>query len=79
MKAKKLDYLIELTYDKIYKGYVADVINLYGCMSQGKTRNEALANVEKAIKAYMESAVKTTKNVEFVKRSVDTPIPLAYA
>lgn len=79
MKAKKLDYLIELTYDKIYKGYVADVINLYGCMSQGKTRNEALANVEKAIKAYMESAMKTTKDVEFVKRSVDTPIPLAYA
>ncbi len=79
MKVKKLDYLIELTYDKIYKGYVADVVNLYGCMSQGKTREEALANVEKAIKAYMQATVRTTKNVEFVQRSVDTPIPLAYA
>ena len=79
MKVKKLDYLIELTYDKTYKGYVADVVNLYGCMSQGKTRDEALVNVEKAIKAYMESAMKTTKNVEFVQRSIDTPMPLVYA
>jgi len=50
----KLDYLIKLTYDKSYKGYVADVVNFYGCMSQGKTKEEALINVEKAIKAYME-------------------------
>jgi len=50
---EKLDYLIKLTYDKDYKGYVADVVNLYGCMSQGKTKKEALDNAEKAIKAYM--------------------------
>src|SRR3990167_8475695 len=43
---RKLDYLIKLTYDKTYKGYVADVVNLYGCMSQGKTKNEAFANGE---------------------------------
>ena len=53
MKIKKLDYLIELTHDKAYKGYVAEVVNLYGCMSQGKTKKEALTNVDKAIKAYM--------------------------
>ena len=53
MKVKKLDYLVELTYDKTYKGYVAEVVNLYGCMSQGKTKEEALINVDKAIKAYM--------------------------
>lgn len=52
MKIRKLDYLIKLTYDKVYKGYVADVVNLYGCMSQGKTKKEALENAEKAIKAY---------------------------
>ena len=79
MKIKKLDYLIELTYDKTYKGYVADVVNLYGYMSQGKTKEEALANVEKAIKAYMEAIVKTNKNIELVQRSVNTPIPLVYA
>lgn len=79
MKIKKLDYLIELTYDKFYKGYVADVVNLYGCMSQGKTKNEALANVDKAIKAYMETVIKAGKYVDIVHRSVETPVPLAYA
>lgn len=48
-----LDYIIKLTYDKEYKGYVADVLNLYGCMSQGKTKKEALENVKKAIPAYI--------------------------
>ncbi len=71
----KLDYLIKLTYDKSYQGYVADVINLYGCMSQGKTKEEALINVEKAIKAYMEAVSKGNKGGEFTKRSVDTPFP----
>lgn len=64
MNVRKLDYLIKLTYDKTYKGYVADVVNLYGCMSQGKTKKEALKNVEKAIKAYMESVAKPEKNTE---------------
>jgi len=59
---KKLDYLIKLTYDKSYKGYVADVVNLYGCMSQGKTKKEALENAEKAIKAYMEAITKKSKS-----------------
>lgn len=79
MKVKKLDYLIELTYDTSYKGYVADVVNLYGCMSQGKTKQEALVNAEKAIKGYMKTLVKTSRNIDFVRRSVETPIPVAYA
>jgi len=71
--------LIELTYDKSYKGYVADVVNLYGCMSQGKTKKEAIKNAEKAIKAYMETFVKTGRKNDMVQRSVETPIPWAYA
>lgn len=65
MMTKNLTYLIKLTYDKAFKGYVADVANLYGCMSQGKTKEEAIKNVKKAIKAYMEALGKTeskTKN-----------------
>lgn len=73
MNIKKLDYLIKLTYDKSYKGYVADVINLYGCMSQGKTKKEALQNVEKAIKAYMEAINKNDRGGEYTKRSIETP------
>lgn len=76
---KKLDYIIKLTYDKSYKGYVADVVNLYGCMSQGKSKKEALENAEKAIKAYMEALNKGNKGGEFTKRSVDTPIPVLNA
>jgi len=76
---KKLDYIIKLTYDKSYKGYVADVVNLYGCMSQGKTKREALENVERAIKAYMEALNKSNKGGEFTKRSIDTPLPVLYA
>lgn len=80
MNIKKLDYLIKLTYDKTYKGYVADVVNLYGCMSQGKTKIEALDNIEKAIKAYMEAInFKANKDSEFTKRSVDTPLPILNA
>lgn len=79
MKVKKLDYLIKLTYDKIYKGYVADVVNLYGCMSQGKTKAEALENAEKAIKAYMKVVTKKSKGSEFTKRTVDTPVPIINA
>lgn len=70
---KKLDYLIKLTYDKSYKGYVADVVNLFGCMSQGKTKEEALKNAEKAIKAYMKVVTKPTKSSEFTQRSVEAP------
>ena len=79
MKIGKLDYLIKLTYDKTYKGYVADVVNLYGCMSQGKTKREALKNAEKAIKAYMKVVTKPEKNTEFTRASIDTPLPLLHA
>ncbi|MDO8570897.1 MAG: type II toxin-antitoxin system HicB family antitoxin [Candidatus Daviesbacteria bacterium] len=54
MRHDKLDYIIKLTYDKDYKGYVSDVVNLYGCMSQGKTKKEAYENTEKAIRAFVE-------------------------
>lgn len=77
MKQDKLDFIIKLTYDKNYKGYVADVVNLYGCMSQGKTKKEALENAEKAIKAYMEAMnLKKEKGSEFTKRSVGTSVPV---
>lgn len=75
MTRKKLDYLIKLTYDKDYQGYVADVVNLYGCMSQGKTKKEALANVKKAIQAYMQTIATSGRNAEFTKKTVDVIIP----
>lgn len=35
--------------------FVAEVPSLPGCISQGKTRDEALANIEEAIHAYIDS------------------------
>ncbi|MBI3290446.1 type II toxin-antitoxin system HicB family antitoxin [Candidatus Microgenomates bacterium] len=70
-----LNYLIKLTYDRSYKGYVADVVNLYGCMSQGKTKKEALNNTKKAINAYMEALTKREKSQE--KAVVSVPFALA--
>ena len=35
--------------------FIAEVPSLPGCISQGKSRQEALTNVHEAIEAYMES------------------------
>lgn len=74
---KNLSYLIDLTYDKDYKGYVANVANLYGCMSQGKTKEEALKNVKKAIKAYMEAIKKEDKGKKIEKEIIDVPVAIS--
>ena len=47
-------FSVVLIYDEEYGGYVADVPRLPGCMSQGKTRDEAMANVAEAIDLYLE-------------------------
>ena len=75
---KSLNYLINLTYDKTYKGYVADVVNLYGCMSQGKTKTQAIANAKKAIKAYMQAIKKSETQADFVSKEI-VDVPLSFA
>lgn len=45
---------VNLVYDPEYKGYVADVPELPGCMSQGKTVESALRNVREAVELYLE-------------------------
>ena len=52
--SRKRQFLVNLIFDPEYKGYVADVPQLPGCMSQGKTVEAAIRNVQKAIKAYLE-------------------------
>lgn len=44
--------LIEQDEDGVY---VAEVPALPGCMSQGKTRSEAIANIKEAIAGYLQS------------------------
>lgn len=79
MKQNKLDYLIKLTYDRSYKGYVADVVNLFGCMSQGKTKEEALKNAEKAIKAYTLAITKGENRDSFMTFAVTAPFSISNA
>lgn len=49
-----MKFKVVITYDEEYKGYVIDVPELVGCMSQGKTVDEALNNVKDAIKGWLE-------------------------
>ena len=44
---------INLQYDFEYMGFVADCPTLPGCMSQGKTKDEALKNIREAIRGYI--------------------------
>ena len=47
-------FAVCLEYDQEYEGYVASVPSLPGCMSQGKTKEEALENIEDAISGYLQ-------------------------
>jgi len=47
--------MVNLIFDPEYKGYVADVPELPGCMSQGKTIEQALKNIREAILLYLET------------------------
>jgi predicted RNase H-like HicB family nuclease len=47
--------MVNLIFDREYGGYVADVPELPGCMSQGKTVEEAISNVKEAIALYVET------------------------
>ena len=53
MKGKKMKYTVIITYVSEYKGYVVDVPELTGCMSQGKSLDEALRNIKDAIKGWL--------------------------
>jgi len=44
-----MKFKVVITYDPEYEGYVVDVPELVGCISQGKTIDEALVNIKDAI------------------------------
>lgn len=48
-----MKFKVVISYDREYKGYIVDVPELVGCMSQGKTIDEALHNVKDAIKGWL--------------------------
>jgi predicted RNase H-like HicB family nuclease len=46
------------------KGFVAKCLELPGCLSEGRTEEEALTNVEDAIKLYLKDVKKEAKGEE---------------
>lgn len=50
---KVLKFPVYFEYDVEYGGYVVDCPTLPGCMSQGKTKKEAIENIKEAIKGYL--------------------------
>lgn len=51
-----MKFKVELVYDAEYGGYIAECPSLPGCMSQGKTPSEAMANIREAITGYLKAA-----------------------
>ncbi len=41
------------TFDEEYDGYTVEVPELPGCMSQGKTLDEAMANIKDAVQGVL--------------------------
>jgi len=59
-------YKVYFYFDSEYGGYVADVLDLPGCVSQGKTLQEAIENVKDAISGYMEVEKEKAESDRFV-------------
>jgi predicted RNase H-like HicB family nuclease len=65
MAAREVDVKFRVLIEQDEDGiFVANVPSLPGCVSEGKTRQEALANIREAIAGYIDSL-----------RAHDEPIP----
>ncbi len=53
-KKTTLEYTVLLHRDPEYDGYWVEVPSLPGCVSQGKTKEEALINAKEAIELHLE-------------------------
>jgi predicted RNase H-like HicB family nuclease len=69
-------FLVNLIFDPEYNGYVADVPQLPGCMSQGKTVEAALKNVRQAIRSYLKAtgASRVTEAPEILTSQVEVRV-----
>ena len=55
--------------------YVAECLDLYGCISQGDTEEEALDNIADAIRGYLVAMAKHTRGSEqTTSRIVEAPV-----
>ncbi len=54
MDTKVLEYTVILHKDEEFEGYWVEVPALPGCVSQGKSKDEALKNIKEAIELHLE-------------------------
>lgn len=66
--AKKYEYTVILEYDEQIDEYAVLVPSLPGCTSQGKTREEALANVQEAIRGQIETLRQLRRDIPVENR-----------
>jgi predicted RNase H-like HicB family nuclease len=57
------DYHINIFYSEDDEGYIADVPDLEACSAFGKTPDEALSEVQKAKKLWLEAALAEGKPI----------------
>ncbi len=65
--------IIEQDEDKVF---VAECPSLPGCISQGKTRSEAIENIKDAVEGYLESL---KKHNEPIPPSIEEEVVEVYA
>lgn len=56
-----MKFQVIFTFDPEYEGYIAEAPELPGCVSQGKTLDEAIENIKDAIKGYLHVQAKHGK------------------
>jgi predicted RNase H-like HicB family nuclease len=54
MDAKVREYTVILHKDDVLEGYWVEVPSLPGCVSQGKSKDEAIRNIKEAIDLHIE-------------------------
>ncbi len=57
------EYHINIFYSREDKGYIADIPDLEHCSAFGETPEQALAEVKKAMAAWLKAAKKTHKPI----------------
>lgn len=61
--ASERSYTVILHRDDDYKGYWVEVPALVGCVSQSKTKEEALRNIKEAIALHVESLLEDREEI----------------
>jgi predicted RNase H-like HicB family nuclease len=74
---ESLDYYLSLNYsiaiypDKEDGGYVAEIEDLPGCLTQGETLEEAIANIAEARELWIETVYELGNEIPLPNRKID--------